>query len=256
MSSRSRGRSSSTTRRIRASTKVVHRYTDPDTGRTEVFKPGTRTFALWSRKVCGPGCNSGWLRELEERVRPVMAAFAGRVPVVLSPEQQANLALWASAAALVAMSMEDAASDFADPALAREMHVRRCAPAGMEVWLGTNAHGEMGWFGSHSLTLPGPAGKTDAWGASITFGYAVFHIVFHGLPEQRLRLRGSAHRALRRIWATQDRVEWPSTSLLINPMDLTPLATIVSTESSFERSCPRGALRRRRQAARGASGGR
>lgn len=213
---------------------VVHHYTDPVTGIKRELKRA-KTFALISRNVCAD-CNSGWLRKLEERVRPLMAAFAANTPIELEAGEQADLALWAAVAALIAMSLDPEGAVFADPELAREIFCERRPPASMGIWLGANSHGEMGWFGSHSLKLLNAPEQTGAWGASIAFGYAVIHMVFHGLPNQRMRLRADAHRHLRRIWATRDRdVAWPP-KLLIRPRDLTPLAVVVGEQSSFERA--------------------
>jgi hypothetical protein len=210
---------------------VVHRYEDPATGERRLLKRA-KTFALVSRKVCG-SCNSGWLSELEERVRPLMARFAATTPMTLKPEEQADLALWSVAAALIAMSLDPDAAEFADPSIAHEVFRERQPPAGMDIWLGANSHGEMGWFGSHSLNLAHAPKHTGAWGATITFGYAVIHMVFHGLRDQRMRLRYDAHRSLRRIWPTLDGVVWPP-NLVMQPHDLTPLATVVGDQSSFE----------------------
>ena len=212
---------------------VVHRYEDPETGEQRLLKRA-KTFALVSRKVCG-ACNSGWLSELEERVRPLMAAFAANTPITLDTEEQADLALWSVAAALIAMSNDPNAAGFADPAIAREMFREQRPPAGMDIWLGANSHGEMGWFGSHSLNLAHAPDQTGAWGATISFGYAVIHMVFHGLLNERMQLRGDAARSLRRIWVPRDRVVWPS-KLVMRPHDLTPLAVAVGQQSSFERA--------------------
>ncbi len=73
--------------------------------------------------------------------------------------------------------------------------------------------------------------------ATISFGYAVFHMVFHGLPNQRMRLRHDAQRSLRRIWPTRDRVVWPP-RLVMRPRDLTPLALAIGEQSSFEQAVP------------------
>jgi hypothetical protein len=63
---------------------VMHRYTDPGTGEQRVIKRA-KTFALIGRKVCGT-CNSGWLNELEERVKPLMADFAANRPALDAPD--------------------------------------------------------------------------------------------------------------------------------------------------------------------------
>lgn len=215
---------------------VVHRYTDPVTGKQRVIKQA-KTFALVSRKVCGR-CNSGWLGELEERVKPLMAAFAVDRAVLLSADEQTELALWASVAALIAMSLDPTAVGFADPALAREIYRTRTPTAGMDIWLGANMHGEMGWFSSHSLVLRHAQQHEGAWGATITFGYAVVHIVCHGLPNQRMQLAKDARWYLRRIWGARDSVAWPP-KLRLRPHDLSPLAAIVGEQCSFERAAPR-----------------
>lgn len=217
---------------------VVHRYADPVTGERRVMKRA-KTFALMSRKVCGE-CNGGWLGELEERVKPLMAAFASNNPVILDAEQQTDLALWASVASLIAMSLDRDAVDFAHPEIAHEIHRTRKPTAGMDIWLGANSHGEMGWFGSHSLNLSHAPKHRGAWGATITFGYAVMHIVCHGLPNQRMRLKKDAHRSLRRIWGPRDRADWPP-KLRLRAHDLSPLAMVVGEQCSFERAVPRKA---------------
>ncbi len=217
---------------------VVHRYTSPSTGEQREMKRA-KTFALISRKVCGT-CNGGWLRELEERVKPLMAHFAAGTPVVLSADEQADLALWASVATLIAMSQDPDAAGFADPALARTLHRTRRPTAGMDIWLGANSHGEMGWFGSHTLKFPQAVEHEGAWGATVSFGHAVIHLVNHDLPDQRLRLKQEVRRSLRRIWAPQERVSWPP-KLRLRPRDLSPLAIIVGEQSSLERAAPRRA---------------
>lgn len=215
---------------------VVHRYTDPMSGEQHVLKRA-KTFALVSRKVCG-ACNSGWLNELESRVRPLMAHFAANNPITLNAEEQADLALWSVVAALIAMSNDPDSAGFADPGIAREILRTRRPPDEMNIWLGANSHGEMGWFRSHSLNLAPAPEWTGAWGATISFGYAVFHLVFHGLPNQRMRLRHQAQRSLRRIWAPRDRAAWPP-RLIMQSHDLTPLALAIGEQSSFERAVPR-----------------
>ncbi len=212
---------------------VVHHYTDPKTGERHVLKRA-KTFALISRKVCG-ACNSGWLNELEARVRPLMACFAVNTPITLDAEAQADLALWSIAAALIAMSNDPDSVGFANPVVAHEIFREQRPPDDMNVWLGANSHGEMGWFGSHSLNLAPAPEQTGAWGVTISFGYAVIHMIFHGFPNQRIRLRHDAQRSLRRIWGTRDRAVWPP-RLIMRPHDLTPLALMVGDQCSFERA--------------------
>jgi hypothetical protein len=212
---------------------VVHRYTDPKTGVEEEFKR-SKTFGLISRKVCGP-CNSGWLSELEERVSPLMGDFAANNRITLDPTEQGDLALWSAVAALIAMSRDPDSVGFADSSIARGIYQEREPPNEMNIWLGANSHGEMAWFRAHSLSLGAAPDQAGAWGATISFGYSVMHIVYHGLSERRMRLRQDAQRSLRRIWTPRDAFVWPP-PLRMQPTDLSPLAHVIAEQSSFERA--------------------
>lgn len=96
----------------------------------------------------------------------------------------------------------------------------------------------MGWFGSHSLEITHAPEHKSAWDATITFGYAVIHVVAHDLLNQRMRLKQDAHRSLRRIWGPRERVAWPP-KLCMRPHDLSPLAMVIGQQCSFERAVPR-----------------
>jgi hypothetical protein len=213
---------------------VVHDFTDPVTGvREELNRP--MTFAMKRRTVCGTTCNSGWLRELEERVAPLMARFANDAAVTLGADEQADLALWACSAVLIAISDEPDEYRFADPELAREIYREQQPPAGTQVWIGANTHGHMGSLNSHSLHDRRGDGRDDAWGASITFGHAIFHVVHHGRVEERMQLRGTARMALRRIWTPRERVAWPP-PVRLSDRDLRPLAADAMNGAVFERA--------------------
>lgn len=105
----------------------------------------------------------------------------------------------------------------------------------MNLWIGANNHGHMGWFSSHSMSIRPADSDTLAWGASVSFGYAIFHVVFHGQPSQRMRLRGESHRALRRIWTPREHVQWPP-PLLIPRRNLRGLATGGTQDAVLERA--------------------
>jgi hypothetical protein len=210
---------------------VVHEFTDPVTRDKREIKRA-RTFALTTRKVCGP-CNSGWLNRLEDAVRPTMAAFARDTPVTLDAEEQDTLALWAAAATLGYLSKEtEDEFRFASPELARELYETGRPQAGMQLWVGANSHGHLGWFGSHSLHLGHGPRRADLWGATLAFGFGVLHTVFHGLDDRRLRLHYDVHRSLRSICPAQPNVAWQP-PLVMNPRDLSPLAILVEQSHTF-----------------------
>lgn len=98
--------------------------------------------------------------------------------------------------------------------------------------LGANEHGDLAWGRSHSLRFDGLAEGRKGFGASLSFGHAVFYVMYYGSAERLLRLRYEAHRSLKQIWPVQPEVAWPPT-LLMRPLDLTPLTDIVHRNSAW-----------------------
>lgn len=107
---------------------IRHERTDPVTGETELLKQAS-TFAHKPRAACQL-CNGGWMRELEDAVRPVLDGFAAGRPMVLDAREQHRLAMWALVALLVHFELEPGELRFADPALARELHRILTVPPG------------------------------------------------------------------------------------------------------------------------------
>jgi hypothetical protein len=210
---------------------VRHAYEPPEGGRPRPVKRA-ETFAYISRKFCRD-CNSGWMQESDEAVRHLLAAFATNQAVKLSPAEQEALALWATKVALGFLSIEPEEYQFASSDQYHEVYRQRTPFAGSQVWLGANEHGEMGWAGSHSLLFQEqPPNQERGFGVSVSFGYAVFHLMHHGRTDRRLRLRMEAHQALKQIWPAQEVVSWPP-PLRIRPHDLEPLANIINANSTF-----------------------
>lgn len=206
---------------------VRHDYTDPETGEKRVLKRA-RTFALQARKVCGT-CNGGWLNVLEGDVREMLDHFARDESITLNAWQQERLALWTFCAVLHGLELTPREDHrFASPELAHEVYARGCPPRGTQIWLGANTHGEMAWFGSHSLRLQPPIDDSRAFGSSISFGYGVMHTIFHGSPDRRLQFRYDLHRTLRQIWPVRGGVAWPP-ALRIPLRDLSPVALEINS---------------------------
>src|SRR4051812_2386259 len=61
---------------------IRHDRRDPLTGETQLLKRAS-TFAHKPKAAC-QRCNGGWMRDLEEEVRPVLDAFAAGRPMVLN----------------------------------------------------------------------------------------------------------------------------------------------------------------------------
>ena len=209
---------------------VRHERTDPATGQTTLLKRAG-TFAHKPLAAC-QACNGGWMREMEDAVRPVLKGFAVGRFMLLDQREQEKLALWTVTAQLLHLQLEPEEYRFADADLAHEVYATRLPPAGTQVWLGANSHGEMGWFGAHSLTVEGQANVYPSWGASLSFGYANVHVMHHGFVDRQLRLTGQAHQLLTQIWPTRPAVRWPPHAVVAE-RDLEPLAYVISANSAF-----------------------
>lgn len=172
------------------------------------------------------------MNAVDQKVRPLLAAFAANQPRRLSPLEQEALALWATKSVLGFFSKEPEGYRFAPRELYRELYRTRVPPPGSQLWLGGNPHGHMAWMGGHSLRLGGPLERNRGFGASLSFGHGVLYFMYHGSPDWLLRLRYEAHRALKAIWPTQAEVAWPP-PLLTNPRDLSPLAAVINDNSAF-----------------------
>lgn len=53
------------------------------------------------RKVC-ESCNSGWISEIEDRLKPVLSKLIEGSKIAITPEQQADLAIWITISTIMA----------------------------------------------------------------------------------------------------------------------------------------------------------
>lgn len=214
---------------------VRHAYEHPELGVKPRIKRA-KTFAYISRKFCRQ-CNGGWMREMDEAVRPLLGAFATEVSVVLGAEEQELLAAWATKTTLGLLSIEPEEYRFASRQQYRDFYEAREPWTGTQVWLGANVHGDLGWGRAHSLMFRDLPDQTSGFGASLSFGYAVFHLIHHGSEDHSLRLRHEPHRALKQIWPTQPNLTWPN-RFRVREADMTPLANLIGANSDFVQLSP------------------
>lgn len=210
---------------------IRHEYFDPDSGEKR-FKRA-KTFAHIARKFCGT-CNSGWMKDLDERAAPVLSAFATNRPVRMNAESQLNLASWATKTIFGFQLIDRWDNRFAKKPLFRDFYEERQPPHGSQLWVAANPHGHMGWFGSHSLTFGPPLSGSRGFGASLSFGFGICHFVYTGNENWKLQLKGDLALALRPVWPTAGDVEWPPDERMPS-RDLTPLANGVNRWSEFVR---------------------
>jgi len=213
-------------------TVLRHEYQHPELGIVRQPKRA-KTLAYTARKFCRD-CNSGWMNELDQRARPSLEAFAANRPMTLSPADQETLAFWTTKTLFGFLSTEPDEYQFAPPELYQELYRTRAPLVGSQVWVGANAHGDIAWQRAHSLVFRTLGDDARGFGASLSFGYGVLHLIHHGSPDWLLRLRYDAHRSLRQVWPTQPSVEWPP-DLRMQPRDLTPLPQVINANSTFVR---------------------
>lgn len=209
---------------------IRHEYAHPEDG-VETKVKRANTFAIYSRKVCR-SCNGGWMRAADEAARPMLAACAQGHSFSLDAEEQEQLAFWATKTVLALLTVEPEEYRFARPEHYREVFESRAPLTGSQVWLGGNEHGHVAWARAHALNLGGELEDSHGFGASLSFGYGVLHLMYHGSDDYRLRLRFQAHQSLKQIWPTQESIEWPP-RLLMRPADLTPLPKVINANSAW-----------------------
>lgn len=209
-----------------------HSYEHPELG-VEPRVKRAKSLAYTARKFCAE-CNNGWMNELDQRVRPILEAFAKNRPVVLEPADQADLGLWTTKTLLAFLSIEPEEYRFARLELYRDIYRTRAPLKGSQIWVGANEHGHIGWQRSHSLTFQALPEQQDGFGASMSFGYGVLQFMFHGSEDLALYLRNEPLHALRPIWPTHKSFGWPP-RVRLRPHDLTPLPLVINANSRFVR---------------------
>jgi hypothetical protein len=190
-----------------------------------------KTFAYTTRKFCRT-CNSGWMNVVDDDARPTLAAFARGEPLVLSGADQEALALWATKTALGFLSKEPEDYRFASRELYRQLYESRRPLEGSQLWVGANNHGHMAWAGGYSMTFGAPLERASGFGASLSFGYGVVHLIHHGSSEWLLRLQNEPHRLLKPIWPSGDDVQWPPAARF-SARDLEPLSYEINANSRW-----------------------
>jgi len=105
-----------------------------ETRTVTVQQPGS-VLNLVARAVCAR-CNSGWMSQLEERVRPLLLAFIEAAytgaPFVLAPDQAATVATWAVKTAWIRELTSPSPS--ATPQMRHALHQRLLPPEYSAVW--------------------------------------------------------------------------------------------------------------------------
>lgn len=111
---------------------IRHGYSNPEGGIAPRVIKRANTFALISRKFCR-SCNGGWMREADEAVHPLLAAFAEGESVTLGQREQEQLAFWLTKTLLALLTVEPEEFRFARTERYRELYETRAPLAGSQV---------------------------------------------------------------------------------------------------------------------------
>lgn len=94
----------------------------------------SQTIDIVTRRVC-QACNNTWMSALETRSQPVLAGLLGTGAVLLSPQEQRILSVWAAKTAMTVALARRASDGFVPEAHFRELMATQEPPSGSEVWL-------------------------------------------------------------------------------------------------------------------------
>jgi hypothetical protein len=87
-------------------------------------------------KIACARCNNGWMSQIEEQAKPLVAPMANGTTTRLKPRHQARLATWAALKALVAEHQSRASERFIPAAHYREFYGTKRPLETMRIWLG------------------------------------------------------------------------------------------------------------------------
>lgn len=197
-----------------------HETVTPD-GTLKTTKTAKGT-AFVTRAFC-ESCNTGWMARLEDRVKPVLGAMLlRRVPLTLSVDDQAVLALWATKTALASQTQEPHDSMWARAEDFRGLYDKQAPLPGSQVWIGAREQWHPAMYRGHSTALHGSE-DLDGFGAVVSVRFAVMWVLVPSRPRPPLRLFGPSAMAMKPIWPGLGRtVVWPPVTA-IDGTDLTDL---------------------------------
>jgi hypothetical protein len=216
---------------------------------------GTVPFQDRVRVVCRR-CNTGWMSQLEGRVKAVLGPMLLRGWITsLSPRTQADIAFWAAKTALVLDHLQPRARVVPETEYAALHSAQSALPAHM-VWLAHRSRqvDQMGDLLGSSLKQPithialsenqdaGPfRDRLEQWVAegrgmyriTFTVGRVVFQVFGHSLPTQvGISAQSEQASVVQRIWPVGGDVSWPP------PVSIESIGGVEALHRAFDR--PRG----------------
>lgn len=168
------------------------------------------------KAVC-KSCNTGWLSNLEEELKPRLRALILGEVLTLTPWDQRRLATWATKTAMTAEMLhpKSAAVTFRE----REyLRLHREPPKEFNVWVGhyggsqytTNLHHHSNHISTGTPTPPKAAVAPNTQATIINLGRLFLQIASSSFRGLQLKLKDEATSNLRRIWPPREgNLSWP-----------------------------------------------
>lgn len=202
----------------------VHRTFDPERPEAQPHVKVAAGPAFVARVSCRR-CNGGWMREIDDRARPLVTSLARGRAVLLEASAVTELATWAYKVMLVMMLKEPSHRRFAEAGRYRALYQDRRPPQSVQLWAARTASGDPLWFRPNSVHWP----DDDAlgYGATLMVGELLVHMVARPddrAPALRLNELRGALVAL-----------WPAAALRWPPAQTVPLRGALGLASMVAR---------------------
>jgi hypothetical protein len=201
----------------------------PDSEQTQILKmPGP--IRDWQIKcVCGGTdrtCNSGWMKGIEDTIKPVIVPLIVGDRVRLNVREQTLIAAWATLKTMVAAY--DRGSKIRIHHMQRKFMMNNKIPPyhGWGVWIGH--YERQNWRSEHishsMLVLPDKPGRKsyranyyNSGASTYVVGKLFIHVIYTPMPRfiQRWRFADLHNGTLYRIWPPTDSfsISWPGSAL-------------------------------------------
>ncbi len=178
------------------------------------------------RHLCND-CNSGWMSDLENKIRPLLGPLMNDLSFRLDPAQQSLIATWGMKTAMVFQCMGVSREWFYSKAEREHLRSRLSLPANTVVWLGRYERSDISLCEARRLHGPvgvDPTVLRDGYVTTLAVGRLVMQILTLRLtpaqrgPRRDLQARPSRwDQALIQIWPATRLIYWPPTLSLNEP---------------------------------------
>jgi len=193
--------------------------------------------------VC-PGCNSGWLGDLEQLASPILTPLIEGTSGELTPASQFVVATWAAKTALLHQYTQPDTVPNRPFLLSyhEELFARKGPPTNVQVWLGattlSNVRLRCTTQRVSSFSIPGASEHASSTGfvSTLVIGCVVIQLFGHTLAGSITIDHGFLAPYLPQIWPARGHVRWPPERLIVPAM-------LDTVSSAFDSASPAVGMR-------------